>query len=99
MTGQVNERKDENNSMPDWMNTLCASGGLSTQILIVAVIAYLPNLYFNSNSTVFRKKERPTDVTEKPKSQPIQFNRIGVLANYAISAMALAGIALTFYGC
>lgn len=88
-----------NNSMSLWMNTLCASGGLSTQILIVAVIAYLPNLYFNSNSTVFRKKEKPTDATEKPKNQPIQFNRTGVLVNYAISIMALVGIGLTFYGC
>ena len=83
--------------MPNGLVALCASGNLSTWILILAVIAYLPNLYFNSNSTVFRKpKQPPSNDTQK---KPIAFSRLGVIINAVISILALGGIILTITGC
>ena len=82
------------------METFCAANSLSTPLLILAVIAYLPNLYFNSNSTIFRKSMGSTlKGKDTPKNQPISFNKRGVQINIFISVLAIIGIGLTFMGC
>ncbi len=81
--------------MPLWLNSVCAAGNLSTLLLIVAVVAYLPNLYFNSNSNLFRRKKPSNEA----RNSPIAFTGTGVIVNFVISIMALAGIVLSFLGC
>jgi len=86
--------------MPFWLETICTVNSLSTPILILAVIAYLPNLYFNSNSKIFRSSMSSTlKGKDTPKNQPIAFSTLGVRINILITILAIAGIGLTFFGC
>ncbi len=82
--------------MPEWLATFCVDGTVSTQLIVIAVVMYLPNLYFNSNSKIFKKNQTET---EQDKSKGIEFTQNGVLVNYAIGIVSAIGIYLTFQGC
>ena len=82
--------------MPEWLAATCATSTVSTMLIVVAVVMYLPNLYFNSNSNIFRKKE---DIESGDKNKGIQFSQTGVLINFAIGIVSVIGIYLTFKGC
>ena len=82
--------------MPEWLVSMCSVQTISTPLIIVAVMMYLPNLYYNSNSKIFRKKK--TD-SEQDKSKGIEFSQRGVMINYAIGIVSVVGIYLTFKGC
>ncbi len=80
--------------MPEWLLATCATSTISTMLIVVAVVMYLPNLYFNSNSNVFKKKEKRED-----NSGGIEFTRLGVMVNLFIGIVSVIGIYLTFQGC
>ena len=82
--------------MPDWLIATCSTTTISTMLIVVAVVMYLPNLYFNSNSTVFRKKE---NIESENTGKGIEFTRAGVLVNSLIAIVSIFGIYLTFKGC
>lgn len=80
--------------MPEWLATFCVESTVSTMLIAVAVVMYLPNLYFNSNSKIFRKNKEVED-----KNKGIEFTQSGVMVNYAIAIVSAFGIYLTFQGC
>ncbi len=82
--------------MPEWLLATCATSNISTTLIVIAVVMYLPNLYYNSNSKVFKKNQKPKNEDE---DQGIQFSQTGVLFNYAIGIVSVFGIYLTFQGC
>ena len=82
--------------MPEWLATFCLTSTVSTPLIVIAVVMYLPNLYFNSNSKIFRKNK---DVEGEDKSKGIEFTQNGVLINYAIGIVSVIGIYLTYQGC
>ncbi len=82
--------------MPEWLATFCVESTVSTPLIVIAVVMYLPNLYFNSNSKIFRKNK---DVANEDKSKGIEFSQRGVMVNYAIAIVSAVGIYLTYQGC
>jgi hypothetical protein len=82
--------------MPDWLATFCVESTVSTPLIVIAVVMYLPNLYFNSNSKIFKKNQTET---EQDKSKGIEFTQNGVMINYAIGIVSVIGIYLTYQGC
>ena len=82
--------------MPEWLVTYCLSNTISTTLIVVAVVMYLPNLYYNSNSKIFKKNQTDTEA-DKPKG--IEFTQRGVTINYAIAIVSIVGIYLTYKGC
>ncbi len=82
--------------MPEWLATFCVTSTVSTPLIVIAVVMYLPNLYFNSNSKIFKKNQTET---EQDKSKGIEFTQNGVIINYAIGIVSVVGIYLTYQGC
>jgi len=80
--------------MPEWLAATCDTTTISTMLIVIAVVMYLPNLYFNSNSTIFQKKEKDAN-----SGEGIEFTKLGVLVNSLIAIVSLVGIYLTFKGC
>ena len=82
--------------MPEWLATFCVTSTVSTPLIVIAVVMYLPNLYFNSNSKIFQKNK---DAAVDDKSKGIEFTQNGVMINYAIGIVSVIGIYLTYQGC
>ncbi len=86
--------------MANWSTTLCINYSLSTPIIIIAVIVFLLNLYFNSDSKFARKSDNDsaTDI-ESDKDGRTAYTKRGRTINGALSLISLVGILLAFAGC
>jgi len=86
--------------MPEWLLSICIGYSLSTPIIVVAILAFLLNLYLNSNSKFARKSGDATATSLEPqKDGKTAYNKRGQTINGVLSVVSLFGILLVFIGC